>query len=101
PLPPPLRPAVPPDRNDRPLPLWTYNPRMKSAATSALLLFAAVSTIFGATKPAPKPFSVVEASIADMQAALRDGRVTSHELVQQYLLRIATHEDKLHAAITV
>jgi amidase len=36
-----------------------------------------------------------------MQAALRDGRVTSHELVQQYLLRIATYEDKLHAAITV
>jgi amidase len=74
---------------------------MKSAATSALLFFAAVSTIFGATKPAPKPFSVVEASIADMQAALKDGRVTSHELVQQYLLRIATYEDKLHAAITV
>ncbi len=77
---------------------------MKSAATSALLLFAIASTTLAAgktNKPAPKPFSVVEASISDMQAALRDGRVTSHELVQQYLTRIATYEDKLHAAITV
>jgi amidase len=72
---------------------------MKSAVTSALLLLAITAS--AATKPAPKPFNVVEASIADMQAALRDGRVTSHELVQQYLLRIATYEDKLHAAITV
>jgi amidase len=72
---------------------------MKSAVTSALLLLAITAS--AATKPAPKPFTVVEASIADMQAALRDGRVTSHELVQQYLLRIATYEDKLHAAITV
>src|SRR5437868_8370685 len=48
-----------------------------------------------------KTFTVVEATIPDMQAALRSGRVTSHELVQQYLDRIATYEDKLHAAITV
>ncbi len=77
---------------------------MKSAATSALLLFAIVSSSLAAnktSKPAPKAFSVVEASISDMQAALRDGRVTSHELVQQYLIRIATYEDKLHAAVTV
>lgn len=72
---------------------------MKSAATIALLLIAI--TTDAATKPKPAPFNVVEASIADMQAALKDGRVTSHELVQQYLTRIATYEDKLHAAITV
>src|SRR5205807_6779224 len=70
--------------------------------TSALLLIAVTFTVSAANKPtAPKPFNVVEASISDMQAALKDGRVTSHELVQQYLLRIATYEDKLHAAITV
>jgi amidase len=49
----------------------------------------------------PKPFNVVEASIPEMQAALKSGRVTSRELVLQYLVRIATYEDKLHAAITV
>src|SRR5579872_6911852 len=48
-----------------------------------------------------KPFNVVEATIPEMQAALKSGRVTSHELVLQYLARIATYEDKLHAAITI
>ena len=46
-------------------------------------------------------FSVFEASISDMQAAMAAGRTTSHEIVQQYLIRIATYEDLLHAAITV
>ena len=58
----------------------------------AFILIAAVAT----TK-----FTVVEASIPEMQAALKSGRVTSVDLVQQYLDRIATYEDKLHAAITV
>ncbi|HYS54837.1 MAG TPA: amidase family protein [Thermoanaerobaculia bacterium] len=48
-----------------------------------------------------KSFTVVEATIPQMQAAMKSGRVTSHDLVQQYLTRIATYEDKLHAAITV
>jgi amidase len=52
-------------------------------------------------KEQPKPFSVVEASIPEMQAALSAKRVTSRELVQQYLARIAAYEDKLNAAITV
>jgi amidase len=71
---------------------------MKSAVTSALLVLAVALTASAATTP---KFNVVEATISDMQAALKDGRVTSHELVQQYLIRIATYEDKLHAAITV
>jgi len=48
-----------------------------------------------------KPFTVVEAGIPQMQAALKSGRVTSRDLVQQYLARIATYEDKINAAITV
>ena len=47
------------------------------------------------------PFSVVEASIPEMQRAMTEGRVTSRELVVQYLTRIAMYEDKLNAAITV
>src|SRR5262245_14074884 len=42
-------------------------------------------------------FSVVEASITDMQ----EKRITSKEIVTQYLTRIALYEDKLNAAITV
>ena len=51
--------------------------------------------------PALPPFSVVEASISDMRAALEEGRVTSHQLVEQYLIRIGIYENKLHAVITV
>src|SRR5688500_394497 len=47
------------------------------------------------------PFSVVEKTIPEMQQALKEGRVTSRELVLQYLVRIATYEDKLNAIITV
>jgi len=48
-----------------------------------------------------KPFTVVEASIPQMQAALGAHRVTSRELVLSYLTRIAMYEDELHAAITI
>ena len=36
-----------------------------------------------------------------MQAALKAGRVTSREIVRQYLQRIGMYEEVLHAAITV
>jgi amidase len=48
-----------------------------------------------------RPFTVVEASIGDMRRALEERRVTSRELVQQYLTRIALYEDVLNAIITV
>ena len=63
-----------------------------------ILLVLLIATAASAQQ---KPFSVVEATIPDMQAALRSGRVTSRELVTQYLVRIATYEDKLNAVITV
>lgn len=47
------------------------------------------------------PFSIVETSLADMRTALEGKRVTSVELVQQSLARIATYEDLLHAALHV
>jgi amidase len=53
---------------------------------------------FASTSP---PFRIVEASIADMQAAMRAGRLTSKELVTQYLVRIALYEDRLNAAIAI
>ena len=48
-----------------------------------------------------RPFNVFEATIPEMRAALQSRRVTSRQLVQQYLVRIALYEDKLNAAITV
>jgi amidase len=71
---------------------------MKRILTVATILSLALPLL---AAPPKKPFSVVEATIPEMQAALKEGRVTSHELVQQSLARIATYEDKLHAIITV
>ena len=48
-------------------------------------------TVPGAAQTAP-PFSVVEASIADIHAALRAGRVTCRGLVEHYLRRIEAYD---------
>jgi amidase len=76
---------------------------MKRIVQLALLLTFAIATASTAQKPVKGAwtFTVVEASIPDMQAALKSGKLTSHELVQAYLARIATYEDKLNAIITV
>lgn len=47
------------------------------------------------------PFTVVEASIADMQAAMREGRTTSRAIVAEYLTRLGLYEDRLNAAVAV
>jgi len=65
---------------------------------SIALAVAALAQPLAAQTPR---FSVVEASVADMRAALEQHRTTSREIVQQYLARIAMYEDKLHAVITV
>src|SRR5262252_5090888 len=51
--------------------------------------------------PAEQPFTVVESSIREMQTAMAERRVTSREIVRQYLTRIATYEDRLNAVIVV
>src|SRR5437879_997921 len=75
-----------------------------------LVLVSLVSVLTASAQNREKPhtlnraersFTVVEATIPEMQAAMRAGRVTSRELVLQYLTRIALYEDKLHGAITV
>ena len=54
-----------------------------------------------ASKAPRPPFSVVEASIPELQRALAEHRVTSRELVALYLQRIALYEDRLNAVMTV
>jgi hypothetical protein len=54
-----------------------------------------------APPPEAKPFTVVETGIPEIRAALESGRVTSRQLVSQYLARIATYEDRINAIITV
>jgi len=52
-------------------------------------------------KSAPASFRVVEATIPEMRMAMEQKRLTSRELVSQYLIRLATYEDVLHAALAV
>ena len=83
----------------------------KLLTTACLFVVTAIATVdftspgvFGQEKtgsPAKARFNVVEASIADMQKAMRERRTTSREIVEQYLRRIAMYEDRLNAIIAV
>ncbi len=79
-------------------------PPMKPLA-GVLILAAAVaactsnSTSTSTTSSAP--FNVVEKTIPEMQKAMTDGRVTSRQIVEQYLQRIALYEDRVNAVMTV
>jgi amidase len=78
---------------------------MKRLFLPVLLVLAATFVPAAQTKapgkPAPPPFTIVEASIADMRAAMEQRRVTSRELVQQCLVRIAIYDKRLNAVIAV
>ncbi len=77
-------------------PLMISPLRSPIAVLSVLFLAGALEA--QVKKPA---FSVVEATIPEMQAALKSRRVTSRELVTQYLERIATYDRTLHSLIAV
>jgi len=74
---------------------------MIRAAATIVLLALLVSWQSPAHAARREPFSVIEATIADMRTALQKRRVTSREIVTQSLVRIATFEDRLHAALYV
>ncbi len=76
-------------------------PAMKPLA-GVLILAAALAAC--TTSPPPNtaaPFSVVEATIPEMQKAMLDGRTSSRHMVEQYLQRIALYNSKFNAVITV
>ena len=68
---------------------------------SVVASLCVATTAVAQNRSANAPFTVVEASIADMQSALKAKRTTSREIVTQSLNRIAMYEDKLHSVITV
>src|SRR5215471_18549340 len=73
---------------------------MKRIVSLCLILGCILAvTLMGQRRQAA--FNVVEASIPDMQKAMKEGRITSRELVVQYLTRIGMYEDKLHAALAI
>ena len=63
---------------------------------------AALSVVVGAhvSQPAAR-FEIIEATIPDIQDALRRGDLTSRELVDLYLARIEKYEPLLNAVISI
>ncbi|MCA9737641.1 MAG: amidase family protein [Gemmatimonadota bacterium] len=72
----------------------------RTARPLPLLLLAVVTACTASPEPR-EPFDVVEATIPEMQQAMEEGRVTSRELVEAYLLRIALYEERINAVINV
>lgn len=69
---------------------------------AGIILLAATAACNTASNPAPSaPFSVVEATIPEMQKAMLDGRTSSRRMVEQYLQRIALYNSRFNAVITV
>ncbi len=66
-----------------------------------LIVIAVSLVVIGTLVDARKPFSVVEATIPQLRAAMEQRRTTSHEIVQQYLTRMALYENTLNATISV
>jgi amidase len=68
----------------------------------AFTLAAALTLVVrGQSRTTAASFNVAEASIADLRKAMEDKRLTSRELVTLYLVRLATYEHRVHAAIAV
>jgi amidase len=76
---------------------------MKHSLAGLVFLAAAAAACTTSTPPAQNaaPFSVVEATIPEMQKAMQEGRTSSRHLVEQYLQRIALYNDKFNTLITV
>ena len=71
---------------------------MKRATFLFALLVSAVSL---GVQGQPRGFTVVEATIPQMMEAMAKKQVTSRQLVEQYLIRIAMYEDRLNAALAI
>jgi len=69
-------------------------------ALAVVMTAGCAGPMAGATL-AGKPFNVVETGVPELQKALAEGRITSRQLVVEYLTRIALYEDQLKAIITV
>src|SRR4051812_38658299 len=71
------------------------------AVALAVVTLAGCAGRMAGAGQAGQPFNVVETGIPELQKALASGRITSRQLVVEYLTRIALYEDQLKAIITV
>jgi amidase len=67
----------------------------------ALLMATGCAGRMATARLAGQPFDVVEVGTPELQRALAEGRITSRQLVVEYLTRIGLYEDQLKAIVTV
>jgi amidase len=72
--------------------------RYKRAIFVLLICVASITVV---AQNGTKKFTVVETGIPEIQSALKSKKLTSRELVIQYLTRIAMYDARLHATIAV
>jgi amidase len=81
----------------------------RDVATLAVATCLVLPVVVGALQSSSPPpartqiarFSVVNKTIVELREALEKRQITSREIVTQYLARIASYEDQLHAALAV
>jgi len=76
-------------------------PESPRTCALASLLLAALATACAPPPQDAEPFDIVEATIPEMQQAMQEGRVTSRQLVEAHLLRLALYEERVNATISV
>ncbi|HEY7790446.1 MAG TPA: amidase family protein [Vicinamibacterales bacterium] len=67
-------------------------PSFRVITAAAIAIAAASLAMPHAQEPSRAPFQVEEATIAGVHAAMQDGRLTCHQLVEDYLQRIAAYD---------
>src|SRR5262245_56511214 len=76
----------------------------RTPAVASIAVAAGILTLVAqaqSQRPVAFAFSVVEMGVPQMRDAMEKGRASSRQLVAQYLVRIATYEHRLHAALAV
>ena len=75
----------------------------RSRVPARLTALAFTLLVAGCTAAATpeEAFDPVEATIPEMQRAMEEGRVTSRDIVEAHLVRIALFEDRVNATISV
>jgi amidase len=75
---------------------------LKTTKIGMAILMAALLTVLrpAAAQSGGKKFDVMEATIDDIHAAMKEGKLTTHELVQDYLDRVHAYNPTINCVIT-
>ncbi len=68
---------------------------------AAMIAVLVCTTLAGCDRKTAPPVNAANATIQEIQTALKDGRVTSRELTTQYLARIGLYDQRLHGVVAV